>query len=219
MSSKKVGAAIAAGGVAGAAAAPAIAVASVQAMGFGAGGIVAGTAAAGMMSSAAVANGGGIAAGCLVAQLQSVGAAGLGVGTSAGIATGGAALGMVVVGGTVAAAVALQARLERCRQRRAAEQQSEAPVAGSWTVATEENFGELKYYPFNGEGPAKNFIADLLVPFVLYNDTGREITSWGLNPWALTWIRTAASQSSDGEWKVVTEDSEEGIGNVKFYLV
>lgn len=46
-------------------------------IGFTAGGIVAGSIAAGMMSSAAVANGGGVAAGSLVAVLQSVGAKGV----------------------------------------------------------------------------------------------------------------------------------------------
>lgn len=42
-------------------------------VGFTAGGITAGSFAAGMMSSAAIANGGGVAAGSLVAVLQSVG--------------------------------------------------------------------------------------------------------------------------------------------------
>ncbi|XP_016834650.1 interferon alpha-inducible protein 27-like protein 2A [Cricetulus griseus] len=46
-------------------------------VGFTGAGITAGSLAAQMMSSAAIANGGGVAAGSLVATLQSVGAAGL----------------------------------------------------------------------------------------------------------------------------------------------
>ena len=46
-------------------------------VGFTSGGIAAGSYAAGMMSTAAIANGGGVAAGSTVAVLQSIGAAGL----------------------------------------------------------------------------------------------------------------------------------------------
>lgn len=63
-------------------------------VGFASAGITAGSYAAGMMSSAAIANGGAIAAGSTVAVLQSAGAAGLGtagaaaVGSTAAAATG-----------------------------------------------------------------------------------------------------------------------------------
>jgi len=65
-------------------------------MGFGTGGIVSGSMAAGMMSAKAIAGGGAVAAGGTVATLQSIGAAGLGVaGTSAAAGAG------AVVGGGV----------------------------------------------------------------------------------------------------------------------
>ena len=65
----------------------------VGAMGFGAEGIVAGSMAAGMMSSSAIASGGGIAAGSTVATLQSIGAAGLSAGACASASAAGAAVG------------------------------------------------------------------------------------------------------------------------------
>ncbi|XP_038023347.2 interferon alpha-inducible protein 27, mitochondrial-like [Anas platyrhynchos] len=52
----------------------------VSVLGFKAGGIAAGSAAAKMMSAAAIANNGGVAAGSIVAVLQWLGAAGLPVG-------------------------------------------------------------------------------------------------------------------------------------------
>jgi len=68
------------------------------AVGFTSAGIAAGSAAAGMMSSAAIANGGAIAAGSTVAVLQSVGAAGLGVTGAAAVGGAGAATGGIVGG-------------------------------------------------------------------------------------------------------------------------
>jgi len=64
-------------------------------MGFGAGGIVAGSTAAGMMSVEAIALGGGVAAGGTVATLQSIGAVGLGTSLTAAAATSGALVGGV----------------------------------------------------------------------------------------------------------------------------
>uniref|UniRef100_A0A3Q1EXL7 Uncharacterized protein n=1 Tax=Acanthochromis polyacanthus TaxID=80966 RepID=A0A3Q1EXL7_9TELE len=68
---------------------------AVGAMGFTSSGIAAGSYAAGMMSSAAIANGGGVAAGSLVAVLQSAGtcAAGLSATANAAVAGVGAAVG------------------------------------------------------------------------------------------------------------------------------
>uniref|UniRef100_A0A3B4YZX1 Interferon alpha-inducible protein 27-like protein 2A n=1 Tax=Stegastes partitus TaxID=144197 RepID=A0A3B4YZX1_9TELE len=63
------------------------------AVGFTSVGIAAGSWAAGMMSSAAIANGGGVAAGSLVAVLQSAGAAGLSGTASAAVAGVGATVG------------------------------------------------------------------------------------------------------------------------------
>jgi hypothetical protein len=82
-------------------------------MGFGANGIVAGSAAAAMMSAEAIAAGGSIAAGGTVATLQSIGAVGLG----AAAAPIGFAAGMV--GGLVAAGMAYGVwSLTGSRQRR-----------------------------------------------------------------------------------------------------
>merc|ERR1712157_109742 len=76
---------------------PLAVVAAVRGIGFTAGGVAAGSTAAGMMSAEAVASGGVVAAGGVVATLQSVGAVGaLGAtGTSAAMAAGG------LVGGTI----------------------------------------------------------------------------------------------------------------------
>uniref|UniRef100_A0AAZ1X5S1 Uncharacterized protein n=1 Tax=Oreochromis aureus TaxID=47969 RepID=A0AAZ1X5S1_OREAU len=63
------------------------------AVGFTSAGIAAGSYAASMMSSAAVANGGGVAAGSVVAVLQSAGAAGLSATVGAAVAGAGAAVG------------------------------------------------------------------------------------------------------------------------------
>ena len=77
-------------GVAAALAGPIIVVSLVGALGFGASGIAAGSAAAGLMSAQATAAGGAIAAGSTVAVFQSIGAAGLGVaGTAAASAVSG----------------------------------------------------------------------------------------------------------------------------------
>lgn len=57
------------------------------AAGFTGAGIAAGSAAASMMSSVAIANGGGIAAGSMVAVMQSAGAAGLGAAGKAAVGT------------------------------------------------------------------------------------------------------------------------------------
>ena len=77
---------------------------AVNALGFTAEGIVAGSTAAGMMSTAAVAEGGGVATGSTVAMLQSIGATG--------------ALG-VMTGPVIIAGVAFGARRFWCASRRA----------------------------------------------------------------------------------------------------
>ncbi|GLD94314.1 hypothetical protein PINS_up002927 [Pythium insidiosum] len=76
----------------------AIAGPAANAIGFGAGGIAAGSTAASMMSAAAVANGGGVAAGSAVAVLQSIGAVGLATPVGLGLVATGAAVGGVAAG-------------------------------------------------------------------------------------------------------------------------
>ena len=90
-----VGVSAATGGVLAVVAAPLV----VAGLGFGAGGIVAGSAAASMMSAWAPTVAGGI-----VATLQSVGAAGLGAAGTAAVATAGGVAGAAASG--TAAAVA-----------------------------------------------------------------------------------------------------------------
>ncbi|XP_053382193.1 uncharacterized protein LOC123540579 [Mercenaria mercenaria] len=88
---KRVGLAVAVGGTASLVGAPVV----VSALGFKAGGIVAKSVAANMMSSAAIANGGGIVVGSTVSVLQSVGVLGFSMKSSAiiaGVAGGGSAL-------------------------------------------------------------------------------------------------------------------------------
>ncbi|XP_022605830.1 interferon alpha-inducible protein 27-like protein 2A [Seriola dumerili] len=77
------------GGVGAVALAPVV----LGAVGFTSAGIAAGSFAASMMSSAAIANGGGIAAGSLVAILQSAGAVGLSGGATAAVAGAGGTVG------------------------------------------------------------------------------------------------------------------------------
>ncbi|KAF9102933.1 hypothetical protein BGX27_010808 [Mortierella sp. AM989] len=79
-------------GVTSAVAAPFAVVGIVGAIGFGAGGIVAGSWAAGFMAS----YGGTVAAGSACAVLQSVGAAGLGMAGTTAVCGAGAAVGVVV---------------------------------------------------------------------------------------------------------------------------
>ncbi|XP_034431332.1 interferon alpha-inducible protein 27-like protein 2A isoform X2 [Hippoglossus hippoglossus] len=79
--------------IAGAAGAVILVPVSLGAIGFTATGIAAGSMAATMMSSAAVAGGGGVAAGSLVAVLQSAGTAGLSWAVTGVVASTGAAVG------------------------------------------------------------------------------------------------------------------------------
>ncbi|XP_067656160.1 RNA ligase 1-like [Haliotis asinina] len=78
--------------VVGAVALPVAIPVALSAVGFGAGGIVAGSLAARAMSVAAVANGGGVAAGSLVAVCQSVGAVGLSASATAAASSAGVAV-------------------------------------------------------------------------------------------------------------------------------
>ncbi|KAA8582345.1 hypothetical protein FQN60_009085 [Etheostoma spectabile] len=88
------------GGAVGAVVAAPVVLGVVGALGFTSGGIAACSYAAGMMSTAAVANGGAVAAGSTVALLQAVGAAGLSGTATAAVAGAGAGVG-AGVGATV----------------------------------------------------------------------------------------------------------------------
>jgi len=100
-------AAITGAGVIGAAA-PAIAVAGVQGIGFGTGGIVAGSTAAGMMAAE-----GSVAAGGTVATLQSIGATGaLSAGAAIGVVAIGIVVGAAIIGGGVYGALKLHEHLK-----------------------------------------------------------------------------------------------------------
>lgn len=66
-----------------------------SAIGFTSEGIAWGSAAAGAMSSSAIASGGGVAAGSAVAVMQSVGASGLSTGATVAWSTAGALPGLV----------------------------------------------------------------------------------------------------------------------------
>ena len=80
-------------------AAPFAVMGAVGVMGFGVEGIVAGSTAAGMMSTSAIASGGGVVVGGTVATLQSIGAAGLSAaGASAAVGAGAVAGGMASLG-------------------------------------------------------------------------------------------------------------------------
>ncbi|XP_056282722.1 interferon alpha-inducible protein 27-like protein 2B [Pseudoliparis swirei] len=68
------------------------------AIGFTSGGIAVGSYAAGMMSTAAIANGGAVAAGSTVAVLQAMGAAGLTAAANVAVAGVGAGVGATVLG-------------------------------------------------------------------------------------------------------------------------
>lgn len=78
--------------IAGGAVAPTVVVGGIQAIGFTSAGIAAGSTAAGMMSSAAIASGGAIASGSTVATLQTIGAVG---------ALAGGPLAAAIIGGSV----------------------------------------------------------------------------------------------------------------------
>ncbi|GMF54169.1 unnamed protein product [Phytophthora fragariaefolia] len=73
-----------------------LAMPAVNLIGFTTSGIASGSAAASMMSAAAVANGGGVASGSAVAIMQSIGAVGLATPVGLGLVAGGAAVGGAV---------------------------------------------------------------------------------------------------------------------------
>jgi len=150
--------------------APFAAVAAVQAIGFGAGGVMGGSMAAGMMSAEAIAGGGAIAAGGTVATLQSLGAAGLGLaGTAAASSVGaatGAALGLggASISGVLGSAPSSSNTLP--------------PAQGVFTVICGEWANGIQVYEFVGEQPALHYFDKVnWCTRVLFDSEGKEMKS------------------------------------------
>lgn len=145
----------------------------VNAIGFTANGIVAGSAAAGMMSSAAVASGGGVAAGSMVATLQSVGAVGLAGGIVAGIVGGGALLG----GG----GVAIYKCFRSGQQEYLSAYTNEAPPHYTlWVIATEEGSGNVRVCRYKDEAAALDAFNRIWCARLLYNPKREEVAHAGM---------------------------------------
>jgi len=149
-------------GAALAVAAPFAFVGTVSLLGFGSGGIVAGSTAAGMMSAEAAAAGGGIAAGGTVATLQSIGAAGLGITGTAGAASVGGLCGGAI--GSIANSRSVCA--------------SSNP-GGRWTVMVEEWFSRgVSTYMFVDKDRAREFFdKKWTCGRILVNPLGQEVSS------------------------------------------
>eukprot|EP00404_Azadinium_spinosum_P061272 CAMPEP_0180702368 /NCGR_PEP_ID=MMETSP1038_2-20121128/6083_1 /TAXON_ID=632150 /ORGANISM="Azadinium spinosum, Strain 3D9" /LENGTH=273 /DNA_ID=CAMNT_0022734125 /DNA_START=422 /DNA_END=1240 /DNA_ORIENTATION=- len=156
-------------GVIVAVAAPLVVTGVVGALGFEVGGVVAGSAAASMMSAEAVASGGAVAAGGLVATLQSIGAAGLGVGGTVAAAGTGATVGSAV-GGGAASAVARSSGV-------AASGIGGFDARGTWTVVVEEWFGKgCRTHQFQSAQLACDFFDDKWrCARILVNPIGTEV--------------------------------------------
>ena len=176
---------VVAGGVVGGMGAVIAVEAGVAAVGFTASGIAAGSTAAAMMSTAAVANGGAVAAGSTVAVLQSVGAAGLG--SLAGpVIVVGAVLGAAVIGFSAYCIAGNIKPLpgKACR----------GVHKDHWMVVTEEGIWNVFFYPFPTESQARQFFDSVhkqrtYLARILYDAAGREVEAGGWISWALTTIR------------------------------
>ena len=158
------------------------------ALGFTAQGITAGSAAAGMMSAAALAEGGGVAAGSTVATLQAVGATG--AGALAGTALAGticaaaipvaSTVGLVVWGGVVATRSFLDNPLKK------------KPPPGKWLLGTEEGVNNVLFYEFQDEPAAVRAFDDVKTARVLFNRKHEEVRSGGWNGESVKTIRNVA---------------------------
>jgi len=143
----------------------------VSALGFGSGGIAAGSTAAAWMSAEAVASGGVVAAGGTVATLQSIGAAGLGAAGVTASAAGGA-VGGTLVGGSVAAGASVASG-----SRSQLEDQGHQIVGGTWVVVTEEWFGQgCQINEFLSHDAAAGFFHEKWrCCRILFNPSGQEV--------------------------------------------
>ena len=172
---------------------------AVNAIGFTAEGIAAGSTAAGMMSAAAIAEGGGVAAGGTVATLQSIGATG----------SMGAMAGPIVLGGTIAGALLLAGvYLEIVKWVRkpwfpaaTSLPQTKQVKKGIWLVATEEGPGNVVLYPCNNEASARELFEAAPTPLarLLLDCTLKEIQYAGWNECALGTIRKYIADGEDAE--------------------
>lgn len=142
----------------------------IGAMGFEAGGIVAGSTAAGMMSAEAIASGGAIAAGGTVATLQSIGAVGLSAGGAAACASAGAVLGGAVGSGTAV----VGGRIQSCFRPSTHFQD---PSLGIWSVVTSQH-GDRRVYEFIAEDHARQFFQNMWsCTRILVNPDNEEVAS------------------------------------------
>ena len=193
------------GAVVGGAGAVAAVPAVVTSMGFGSGGIAAGSTAAVMMSEAAIASGGGVAARSTVATLQSIGAAGLSAGPAACVAVAGAAAGAVLLGGlgfslhkAVHDAYAPSPKRFEYPELISTPRAVEGAQRGKWMVLTEEGWGNVVFYMCESEAQAYRFFYNLRVsrPKVLFDPSGEEKESGGWNQYALPTIRSQYGNSN-----------------------
>lgn len=171
---------------------------AVNAIGFTAEGIVAGSTAAGMMSTAALAEGGGVAAGGTVATLQSIGATG-----SLGAMTGPIVLSGVAVGMLVVAGIFLLVKWVNKAWFPAGSKlpQTKQVKKGTWLVATEEGVGNVVLYPCEYEASAYELFNAAPTPLsrLLLDPALQEIQAAGWNECALANIRKYISQCKDAD--------------------
>ena len=168
-----------------------ITVAVVQAAGYGANGIIAGSAAAAVMSAEALASGGArnIIAGWTTATLQTVGATGSGAALSAGsiaaMAVPGAIAGALLLGGGVFATYKFVAHKPHGQEPK----QSVGTQRGKWMVVTEEGIGNVRFYDFDSQEMAWRYFNDSWHARIILNEHGKEKQAGGPNTAALNTIR------------------------------
>ena len=170
-----------AGAVVGGATAAPIAVAGVQAIGFGASGIASASTAAAIMSAEAIAAGGGVAAGGTTATLQSVGATAslgaLGAGSVAIIAFTGAIAGASLLGG----AAYLTYKFTAHKPDGQEPEQTEGMKLGKWMVMTEEGINNVRFYRFETQDLAWRYFNDAWNSRIILNEHGEEQAAAGWN--------------------------------------
>ena len=176
-----------AGAVAGGMGAAPAAVAGVQAIGFGAGGIASGSTAAAIMSAQASA--GGVVAGSTTATLQSIGAtaslSALGTGPIVAVAAVGAIAGATVLGGGAYLAYKMIAHKPDGQEP----EQSEGLKTGKWMVITEEGSAGVRFYSFESQELAWRYFNDSWHARIILNESGEEREAGGVNGLARQNIR------------------------------
>ncbi|CAE7378151.1 IFI27 [Symbiodinium microadriaticum] len=178
--------AMAASGATGTAVALAVTPGIATALGFTAEGIAAGSAAAGMMSVAAIAEGGGVAAGSTVATLQAVGTGASLAGTPlAGTICAVALPVTAVVGFAVWAGVVTNRSFLTNPLK-------DKPPQGKWMLGTEEGMYNVLFYEFPDEPTAVHAFDDVKTSRILFNKEHREVRCAGLNSSGIERIREKA---------------------------